>query len=192
MAVSGRGSNLAALGKALARSGEAEVAVVLSDRDAAALDLAVGEGWPTHRLADHADATEWLEVLQARHIDLLVLAGYLKLVPAAVIAAMPGRIINIHPALLPRHGGPGMYGQRVHAAVIASGDPESGATVHLVDEQYDRGAVLGQGRVSVLPDDTASSLAERVLAVEHQLLPAAVRAAAKAGRPVPFTLQGME
>src|SRR5690606_4490057 len=101
VAVSGRGSNLAALGKALARSGEAEVAVVLSERVAAALGLAVGEGWPTHRLADHADATEWLEVLQARHIDLLVLAGYLKLVPAAVIAAMPGRIINIHPALLP-------------------------------------------------------------------------------------------
>jgi folate-dependent phosphoribosylglycinamide formyltransferase PurN len=93
--------------------------------------------------------------------------------------------MNIHPALLPAFGGKGMYGRRVHQAVLASGARESGATVHLVDEVYDRGAVLAQARVPVLPGDTADTLAERVLAVEHRLLPAAVLAAAAAGRPVP-------
>ncbi len=119
-------------------------------------------------------------------MDLLVLAGYLKLVPAEVIARYRGRIINIHPALLPKFGGQGMYGRRVHEAVLASGAPESGATVHLVDEVYDRGAILGQARVPVLPGDDADRLAARVLEVEHRLLPAAVLAAAAAGRPVPI------
>ncbi len=86
-------------------------------------------------------------------MDLVVLAGYLKLVPAGVIARFRGRIINVHPALLPSFGGKGMYGRRVHEAVLASGARESGATVHLVDEVYDRGAILGQARVPVLPGD---------------------------------------
>lgn len=192
VAVSGRGSNLAALGEALAPGGKAAVVMVLSDRDAPALALAASRGWPSHRLVDASDAAEWLRVLEANQVDLLVLAGYLKLVPAGVVAAMTGRIINIHPALLPRHGGPGMYGRRVHAAVLAAGDRESGASVHLVDEAYDRGAVLGQGRVAVLPGDNPDQLAQRVLAMEHRLLPAAVLAAADAGRPVPFALPGTE
>jgi folate-dependent phosphoribosylglycinamide formyltransferase PurN len=83
-----------------------------------------------------------------------VLAGYLKLVPSEVIARYRGRILNVHPALLPAFGGPGMYGHRVHEAVLASGVAESGCTVHLVDEEYDRGAILGQRRVPVLPGDT--------------------------------------
>ncbi|MEO5824707.1 MAG: formyltransferase family protein, partial [Gemmatimonadales bacterium] len=132
------------------------------------------------------DPSEWLRALRLARADLLVLAGYLKLVPREVVGAWAGRVINIHPALLPRHGGRGMYGGRVHAAVLAAADTHSGATVHLVDEIYDRGSVLGAGRVIVTPVDTAESLAERVLAVEHRLLPTAVRAAARAGRPVPF------
>lgn len=192
MAVSGRGSNLEALGRALTHSGDAAIGVVVSDRDAPALELAAQRGWRSHRLSQPSDSEEWLRVLRDSESDLLVLAGYLRLVPAEVVAAMPGRIINIHPALLPRHGGPGMYGRRVHAAVLAAGDLESGATVHLVDEEYDRGAVLGQGRVPVHPEDTPETLAARVLAVEHQLLPAAVLSAARAGRPVPFSLQGTE
>lgn len=189
VAVSGRGSNLAALGQALAGSGQASIVAVLSDRDAAALALATEAGWLTHQFRDPADAEEWLAVLQATGADLLVLAGYLRLVPVPVVTAMSGRIINIHPALLPRHGGPGMYARRVHAAVLAAGDTESGATVHLVDEEYDRGPVLGQARVRVEPDDTPESLAARVLELEHRLLPAAVLAAAAANGPVPFTLQ---
>jgi len=122
-------------------------------------------------------------------VDLVVLAGFLKQVPAEVVASYRGRIINVHPALLPRHGGPGMYGTRVHEAVLAAGDAESGATVHLVTEEYDRGPVLGQARVPVLRSDNAESLAARVLELEHRLLPAAVLAAAKAGHPVPFSLE---
>jgi phosphoribosylglycinamide formyltransferase-1 len=97
-------------------------------------------------------------------------------------------MLNIHPALLPRHGGAGMYGRRVHRAVLEAGDVRSGATVHLVTEEYDRGPVLGQASVPVLPDDSPDTLAARVLAVEHRLLPAAVLAAARAGKPVPFAL----
>jgi folate-dependent phosphoribosylglycinamide formyltransferase PurN len=119
-------------------------------------------------------------------VDLVVLAGYLKLVPSGVIARFRGRIINVHPALLPSFGGKGMYGRRVHEAVLASGASESGATVHLVDEAYDRGAILVQARVPVLPDDDPERLAARVLQLEHRLLPAAVLAAAAAGRPVPI------
>jgi phosphoribosylglycinamide formyltransferase-1 len=129
----------------------------------------------------------WLDLLGRARADLVVLAGYLKLVPPPVVAAYRGRIINVHPALLPEFGGQGMYGRRVHEAVLASGARETGATVHLVDEVYDRGAVLAQRRVPVLPGDTPQSLAERVLALEHQLLPATVLAAAAAGHPVPLS-----
>ena len=103
-----------------------------------------------------------------------------------MVNAFPGRILNVHPALLPAFGGLGMYGRRVHEAVLASGARESGATVHLVDEVYDRGAILGQARVPVLPGDDPETLAARVLEAEHRLLPAAVLAAAAAGRPVPI------
>ncbi len=187
VAVSGRGSNLLALcdGSEL---GDVAVVLVLSDRDAPALAAAAARGIPTHRLADCRNAGEWLAALKGVDADLLVLAGYLKLLPAEVVAAFSGRVINIHPALLPRHGGPGMYGHRVHAAVLEAGDAESGATVHLVDEVYDRGTILGQGRIAVLAGESADSLAARVLELEHRLLPAAVAAAARAGRPVPFDL----
>jgi len=127
-------------------------------------------------------------VLEAAGADLVVLAGYVKKVPAEVVLSWRGRMLNIHPALLPRHGGAGMYGRRVHRAVLEAGDVRSGATVHLVTEEYDRGPVLGQASVPVLPDDSPDTLAARVLAVEHRLLPAAVLAAARAGKPVPFAL----
>ena len=188
VAVSGRGSNLLALGDALSPASGAAIAAVLSDRDAPALEAARERGWPTHRLRDHADAAEWLGVLEDSRADLLVLAGYLRLVPAGVVDRYRGRIINIHPALLPAFGGTGMYGLRVHRAVLEAGEPESGATVHLVDEAYDRGQILAQGRVPVEPGDTPERLAARVLEIEHRLLPAAVVAAARAGSPVPFAL----
>jgi formyltetrahydrofolate-dependent phosphoribosylglycinamide formyltransferase len=186
VAVSGRGSNLVALCDALVATPAVAVVLVLADRPAAAITEARNRGIAAEVLATPIEATEWIHHLDAARIDLLVLAGYLRLVPREVIEAMRGRVINIHPALLPRHGGRGMYGHRVHEAVLAAGEPESGATVHLVDEEYDRGIILGQGRVPVEPGDSSESLARRVLAVEHRLLPAAVRAAARAGRPVPF------
>jgi len=188
VALSGRGSNLEALLSALGPGARAQVALVVSDRaEAAGLDHARDRGIPAQVLSQPADGDEWLRLLWRFQIDLVVLAGYLKLVPAPVIAAYRGRIINIHPGLLPEFGGKGMYGLRVHQAVLASGAQESGATVHLVDEVYDHGAVLAQARVPVLSGDTPDTLAERVLAVEHRLLPATVLAAATAGRPVPLT-----
>jgi len=186
VAISGRGTNLAALLAALPAGSPAEVALALSDRAAAGLELARQRGIPTLELADPAEGRAWLAALSAHQIDLVVLAGYLKLVPDAVIDRYRGSIINIHPALLPAFGGPGMYGRRVHEAVLASGSTVSGATVHLVDEVYDRGAVLAQARVPVLTGDTPDTLAARVLDAEHRLLPAVVLAAAAAGRPVPL------
>jgi formyltetrahydrofolate-dependent phosphoribosylglycinamide formyltransferase len=190
VAVSGRGSNLQALLDTLTANAPARVVLVISNRaDAGALERARARGIATAVLADPADGEEWLRVLEPARVDLVVLAGYVKLVPGDVIRRYRGRVINIHPALLPAFGGPGMYGARVHQAVLASGRPDSGATVHLVDEEYDRGPILGQARVPVLPGDTADALASRVLEVEHRLLPAAVLAAARAGKPVPFALE---
>lgn len=187
VAVSGRGSNLEALLRALGPGAPARVVLVLSDRPGAgALDRAREHGIHADVLPDPSDAAAWLSRLEQHRIDLVVLAGYLKLVPAAVIERYRDRIVNVHPALLPAFGGRGMYGRRVHEAVLASGVRESGATVHLVDEIYDRGAILAQRRVPVLPGDTPDRLAARVLEAEHRLLPAVVLAAAAAGRPVPL------
>jgi phosphoribosylglycinamide formyltransferase-1 len=160
--------------------------------EAGGLEIARQHGVPTHVFNDSADPAEWCRALALAQADLVVLAGYLRRVPAAVLVAYGGRVLNIHPALLPRHGGPGMYGRRVHEAVLAAGDASSGATVHLVTEEYDRGPILGQARVPVLPGDTPDSLAQRVLEIEHRLLPAAVIAAAKAGRPVSFRLENAD
>jgi phosphoribosylglycinamide formyltransferase 1 len=191
VAVSGRGSNLEALLRALGPEAPAEVVLVVSDRSASGLTLARKRGIPAELLADPANSRDWLELLREYEVDLIVLAGYLKLVPAEVIQAYRERIINIHPALLPAFGGKGMYGHRVHEAVLASGARESGATVHLVDEAYDRGRVLAQLRVPVMDDDTPERLARRVLEVEHQLLPAVVLAAARVGHPVPLDSSGV-
>lgn len=193
VAASGRGSNLDALLRALDPDGPISVDLVLSNRgDAGAVALARVHGIATAILGDADDGLAWLSALAMRRIDLLVLAGYLKLIPPAVVQAYQGRIINIHPSLLPRHGGPGMYGRRVHEAVLADRNKESGATVHLVTEEYDCGPVLAQARVPVLPEDSAETLAARVLAMEHRLLPEAVRQAAKAGQPVSFEFDWAE
>lgn len=186
--LSGRGSNLGALIDALADHPEARIALVLSNRpDAGGLERAREAGIPAEVFHAPADPGEWITRLGRRDIDLIVLAGFLKLVPKQVVATYRGRLINIHPALLPKFGGRGMYGSRVHEAVLASGDPETGVTVHLVDEEYDRGTVLAQARVAVEPDDTVDTLATRVLAVEHRLLPQVVLEAAVAGHPVALT-----
>jgi phosphoribosylglycinamide formyltransferase-1 len=121
------------------------------------------------------------EALETHRIDLMVLAGWLQLVPAEVVARYHGRMVNVHPALLPAFGGRGMYGMRVHQAVIASGARVSGATVHLVDERYDEGSIVAQWPVPVLPGDTPEMLAARVLAVEHRILPLAVESIASGG-----------
>jgi len=120
------------------------------------------------------DGTALLGLLERYSIDLVVLAGYLKRIPAGVIRRFSGRIVNVHPGLLPDFGGAGMYGARVHAAVLASGATMTGVTVHLVDDEFDHGPVIAQWRVRVRMDDTAETLANRVLAVEHLVYPRVV------------------
>jgi len=180
--VSGGGTNLQTLLDALADSDVARVDRVVSSHAAAgALERARGARVPTSVLADPSDAAQMLTSLG--DAGLVVLAGYLKRVPPAVVARFRLRMINIHPALLPAFGGPGMYGRRVHERVLAGGAAISGATVHYVDEEYDRGPIIAQWPVPVRPGDTPETLAARVLAVEHRLLPLVVLELAKRGVP---------
>lgn len=135
-----------------------------------------------------SDHEGWLmDALDAHRIDLVILAGYLRQVPDEVVERYRNRILNIHPALLPGFGGQGMYGARVHRAVLAAGVKISGATVHLVDERYDEGEIVAQWPVPVLPGDTVESLAARVLRVEHLLLPAVVEALARGRAAEPLS-----
>ena len=114
-----------------------------------------------------------------RDVDLVVLAGYMKKIGPALIETYANRIINIHPALLPKFGGKDMYGIRVHEAVVAAGEKESGATVHVVDGRYDHGKILAQVKVPVFPDDTPETLQKRVLEQEHKVLPATINTLAE-------------
>lgn len=178
---SGSGSNLQAIHEHLERRGassSAELALVVSDRSqAGALGRARSWGVPVVHLP-MARAHELLAVLAEHRITLVALAGFLRLIPSDVITAFRGRILNVHPALLPAFGGGGMYGKRVHEAVLTSGARVSGATVHFVDEQYDEGAIIAQWPVPVRRDDTAESLGARVLAIEHLIFPWCLNAVA--------------
>jgi formyltetrahydrofolate-dependent phosphoribosylglycinamide formyltransferase len=181
---SGGGSNLGALLTHLDALGESragEVVLVASDRaTAGALARARDRGIATALLRTrvHPEGEELLPLLERHAIDLVVLAGYLRLVPQAVVRRFPGRIVNVHPGPLPAFGGEGMYGARVHDAVLRAGAAQTGATVHFVDEIYDHGAVIAHEPVPVLPGDTPESLAARVLEAEHRVLPRVVQALA--------------
>jgi phosphoribosylglycinamide formyltransferase-1 len=182
--VSGGGSNLEAILKAR-ENGDlpgVEVVLVLSSRpDAYALVRAKSRGIPTAVVERRAFGTEEafqkavLEALRNVQPDAVCLAGYLRKLSPEIIQHFRGRILNIHPALLPKYGGEGLYGRHVHEAVLAAGEKESGCTVHVVDEEYDHGPVLAQVRVPVLADDTADRLAARVLEEEHKLYPRVLR-----------------
>src|SRR6202162_861828 len=175
---SGRGSNLQAIiehFENLSRERVAKVVLVASNRaDSPALIRAATASIDIAHFNPTDDGSELLALLQKFRIDLVVLAGYLKRIQPKVIREYAGRILNIHPALLPAFGGEGMYGARVHEAVIASGAEETGVTVHLVDDEYDRGPIIAQWRVRVDKSDTPESLAARVLNVEHVVYPRAV------------------
>lgn len=180
----GGGSNLQALLDHLdviqrVTSGAPAVQVVLSDKPmAGALQRAAARGIATHVLTDAKDPSAMLEVLARHGVGTVALAGYLRFVPEAVTREFRGRMLNVHPALLPAFGGQGMYGIRVHAAVLAARARVSGVTVHFVDEQYDHGPIIAQWPVPVADDDTPESLAARVLRAEHQLFPRCVAAVA--------------
>ncbi len=180
--VSGSGTNLQALIDARSKWQSYEIVLAASNNNAAkALERAAVVKIDTAVIHDPADARAMIDMFASYGVDLVVLAGYLKLIPKEVIGAFKGRMINIHPALLPSFGGSGMYGLSVHRAVIESGATVSGATVHVVDEEYDHGRILAQWPVPVHSDDTPESLQQRVLAVEHELLPTVVGMAGRVG-----------
>jgi phosphoribosylglycinamide formyltransferase 1 len=181
---SGSGTNLQAILDYFDRLGDrraGDVVVVASDRPAAgALDRARHRRIAAEIVApaSAAGARAFDEVLDAHAIDLVVLAGFLRLVSATTVARYAGRMINVHPALLPAFGGAGMYGLRVHEAVLAAGVTVTGVTAHFVDDAYDRGTIIAQWPVPVLAGDDARALASRVLRVEHLLFPRIVDAVA--------------
>lgn len=167
----GRGSNMAALLDAIAaRPHLATVLAVVSPKDATpAVERARAAGVPVRFAPAPADLLPAFS-----DADVVCLAGYAKLVPPEAVRAFSGRMLNVHPALLPKFGGQGMWGHKVHEAVIAAGEAESGCTVHLVDEEYDRGRTLLQLRCPVSPSDTPDDLAALVLKLEHEAYPRAL------------------
>lgn len=181
---SGRGSNFAAILEQIKLGSiQGEIMCVLSDAvHPPVFDIAKEHQIPTHwvnrrQFSDAADYARFLiDLLESYGVELVILAGYLKLIPAPVVNRFRNAIVNIHPALLPNFGGKGYYGLKVHEAVINSGVKITGVTVHFVDEHYDNGQVIVQEKVAVLADDTPETLARRVLAVEHRLYPEVVRA----------------
>lgn len=181
---SGGGSNLQALMDHFAVLGDqrgGDLVLIASDREhAGALERARRAGIPTAVLATAGaiDGVVLDRLLQERRVDLVVLAGYLKLVPPSVTRRFAGRMLNVHPAPLPAFGGEGMFGARVHRAVLASGATSSGPTVHFVDDVFDHGAVIAHWPVPVRPDDDERTLAARVLHAEHLLYPRVVQAVA--------------
>lgn len=175
--VSGGGTNLQALIDKIAAGEipEAEIVEVISSReDAFALERAARAGIRTVVAKSQADV---LSELKSSGAEMVVLAGYMKVLSPEIIENYRNRIINIHPSLIPKYCGKGFYGIRVHQAVIAGGETESGATVHYVDEGVDTGRIILQEKVPVLPGDTPEELAARVLVTEHRILAEGLRIA---------------
>ncbi len=170
---SGSGSNAEKIMEYFQHSTKAKIALVASNKaDAFVLERAKKFGVPTFTFTrKEMDAGLLLQKLQEEKIDWVILAGFLLKIPEDLIRAFPDHLINIHPALLPKYGGKGMYGSLVHEAVKASGDTETGITIHLVNEQYDEGKIIFQAATSVTPDDTPDTIAEKVHALEHRYFP---------------------
>ncbi len=171
---SGSGSNAENIANYFKGSDYAEVSFIIANNpDAYVIERAkrLDIEYAVVTKAQFMEADSIIDMLKERDIDFVVLAGFLLLVPAKLIQAYPGRIVNIHPALLPKHGGKGMYGDRVHKAVVESGDTESGITIHLIDEQYDKGTTFFQAKCPVLPTDTPDDVATKVHALEYEHFP---------------------
>ena len=185
---SGSGSNAEKIadffaGPPEADNADVQVSLVLTNNPKAGVIDRARRGFGTGRV--HApvlvfdrptfyQSTQIIELLQNQRVDLIVLAGFMWLIPAELVRAFPNRIINIHPALLPKYGGKGMYGHFVHEAVVAAGETESGITIHFVNEHYDEGAVIFQARCPVAPTDTPDDVARKVQVLEHEHYPRVV------------------
>lgn len=175
---SGEGTNAENLFRYFANDARIKIKLVVTNRDDAGI-VAKAEKYKKNvqivskaALENYTD--QLIEFLQVEKIDLIILAGFLLKIPEKFIKAFPGRIINLHPALLPNYGGKGMYGMNVHQAVIANKDAESGITVHYVNEEYDKGEIILQARCTIDPADTVEILAEKIRQLEFEYLPKAV------------------
>ena len=181
---SGTGTNaekiISELPNLLAGKKEIHVAVIITDNpDAGVLKIAAANGIPSELISlknkTAAETDEaYISLLKKYSIDFIVLAGYLKKIPPSLIALYPNKIINIHPALLPAYGGKGMYGMRVHDAVIAAGEKQSGISIHFVDDIYDHGKIIFQSACEIDKDESAASLAKKIHALEHQYYPSKI------------------
>ena len=175
--VSGSGSNAENLVNYFRKGDLARVSIILSNKkDAFALVRAQRLGVPSLYFDrnDFYNSSKILETLKEQEIDWIVLAGFLWLVPSDILAAYEGRIVNIHPALLPKYGGKGMYGMNVHCAVVENGERETGITIHYVNSRYDEGGMIFQAKTEVLPTDTPEMVAEKVHALEYEHFPKVV------------------
>jgi phosphoribosylglycinamide formyltransferase-1 len=175
---SGEGTNAENLFRYFANDPRIKIKIVITNRDNAGV-IARAEKYRKNvqivskaALENYTD--QLIEFLKTEKIDLIILAGFLLKIPSAFIKAFPNRIINLHPALLPKHGGKGMYGAHVHKAVIENKDAESGITIHYVDEEYDSGDIIIQAKCKVTPEDTHETLAKKIQALEFEYLPKAV------------------
>ncbi|MGA2668039.1 MAG: phosphoribosylglycinamide formyltransferase [Ignavibacteria bacterium] len=180
---SGRGSNLKSIidsykkGKIISKV----VLVISNNSNSNALNIARSNQIPAYHLSQKQFSTEqeyvkaFLDLLEKHKVDMIILAGYMKLLPAEIVRTFQNKILNIHPALLPSFCGQGMYGMKVHEAVISYGAKVSGASVHIVDEIYDNGPVVIQRTVKVADEDTPETLQKKVLKIEHKLFPEAIK-----------------
>jgi phosphoribosylglycinamide formyltransferase-1 len=174
---SGSGSNAEKIAEYFANRTDIEISLVLSNNPQAGviararrlhIPVVLFDSktfYETHRI---------IEILQNEHIDLVILAGFMMLIPEAMVQAFPNKIVNIHPALLPKYGGKGMYGHFVHEAVVAAKESESGITIHFVNERYDEGGIIFQAACEVTPTDTPEEVAQKVQVLEHQHYPEVV------------------
>lgn len=169
---SGNGSNAQALIEYFAKRTTARIELLVSNKPKAyALERAKKHDIATVLISHETPCSELIQVLHTHRIDWIILAGYLALVPAELISEFPNRIINLHPALLPKYGGKGMHGEHVHEVVLAAHEKHSGITIHYVNEQYDSGAIIFQASCPVYSEDTPDTLAARIHPLEHRYLP---------------------
>lgn len=184
---SGSGSNVQAIIDSIKRGNLDAVpkVVITNNSRAGVVDKAKRENIPFYHIsrvthpAKSNRTNEMINILKKHNVDLVVLGGYMKKLPDELLREFNGKVINIHPALLPDHGGKGMYGLNVHRAVIEAGDKETGVSIHIVTPEYDRGRVIAQRKIPVMPNEKPEELQKRVLKVEHKLYPETIQKIAK-------------